>query len=65
MKEEHEQVQAYLIDRKEHHPLSSQMVYGLVPEEALTQKWRKERALKGGATMNITRVLQKKYEHGK
>ena len=59
MTEEHEQVLAYLMDRKEHDASSSEMVHGLVPEETLTQKWRKDSALKGGTTMNITRVLQK------
>ncbi|KAL7482393.1 hypothetical protein ACHAW6_008060 [Cyclotella cf. meneghiniana] len=59
MKEEHERVQAYLKEGKEHHASSSEMVYGLVPEEALTQQRKKGRALKGGATMNIKRVLQR------
>ncbi|KAL3795667.1 hypothetical protein HJC23_002074 [Cyclotella cryptica] len=59
IEEEHERVQAYLKEGNEHHALSSEVVYGLVPEAALTQQRRKGRALKGGATMNIKRVLQR------
>lgn len=35
------------------------VAYGLVPEEALTQRNRRGRSMKGGAAMNIKRVLQR------
>jgi hypothetical protein len=58
MDQEHERVQAYLAEGDEHTSML-EVVYGLVPEAALTQRSRKGRSLKGGATMNIKRVLQR------
>ena len=58
MDEEHERVQSYLAEGDEH-ASTSEVVYGLVPGSALSQRSRKGRAVKGGATMNIKRAVQR------
>ena len=58
MDKEYERVQSYLAEGDKHSS-STGVVYGLVPDAELTQRSRKGRALKGGATMNIKRALQK------
>ena len=58
MDKEYERVQSYLAEGDKHSS-STGVVYGLVPDAELTQRSRKGMALKGGATMNIKRALQK------
>lgn len=58
MDKEYERVQSYLVEGDKHSS-STGVVFGLVPDAELTQRSRKGRALKGGATMNIKRALQK------
>lgn len=58
IEEEHERVQVYLAEEDEH-AMTSKVVYGLVPESALSQRSRRGRSVKGGATMNIKRSLQR------
>ena len=58
MEEEHERVRASMAEGDD--PTStSEVVYGLVPSAELSQRNRKGRAIKGGATMNIKRALQR------
>jgi hypothetical protein len=58
MEQEHERIKAYLAEGAEH-ASTSEVVYGLVPEAALSQRNRRGRSVRGGATMNIKRVLQR------
>eukprot|EP00956_Cyclotella_meneghiniana_P013750 scaffold20116_cov69-Cyclotella_meneghiniana.AAC.8 len=58
MDKEYERVQSYLAEGDKH-TSSTGVVYGLVPDAELTQRSRRGRALKGGATMNIKRALQR------
>lgn len=58
MDEEHARVQAFLADDRVESSALSEVIYGLVPEMARTQQLRKN-AVKGGAAMNIKRVLQR------
>lgn len=58
IEEEHERVQVYL-EEDDEHALTSEVVYGLVPESALSQRSKRGRSVKGGATMNIKRALQR------